>query len=161
MDVLKDKKFPEKIKSNIEKGKLVEQEWKKNENKNSLINDCINIEKAINKISNLNEGIEKYKAKNKKVKFYCKPDYLLSLIKIQGSFNNNNINQQEININIDDFNPQNFSCIKQISNNYGYACGYAYDGVCFFISRNDEYVLGFVDSGYKSIIFMIKIITKN
>ena len=46
MDVLKDKKFPEKIKSNIEKGKLVEQEWKKNENKNSLINDCINIEKA-------------------------------------------------------------------------------------------------------------------
>lgn len=126
---------------------------KETKNKNWLINDCINIEKTINKISKLNESVEGYKVKNKKLKFYSEPDDLLSLIKKQGSFNNKNINQQEININIDDFNPQNLSCIKQISNNYGNSASNAYDGVCFFISRNDEYVLGFVDNGYRSIIF--------
>lgn len=154
IDVIKDKNFPEKIKLYIENGKLVEQEWNKNKNKNSLINDCINIEKTINKISKLNENLEGYKVKNKKLKFYSEPDYLLSLIKKQGSFNNNNnINQQEININIDDFNPQNLSFIKQISSNYGNADNSAHDNVCFFISRNDEYVLGFANSGNTSIIF--------
>lgn len=75
------------------------------------------------------------------------------MIKKQGSFNNNNINQQEININIDDFNPQNLSFIKQISSNYGNSDNSAHDNVCFFISRNEEYVLGFAHSGNTSIIF--------
>ena len=152
VDVFKDKKFNEKIKTFIEKGKLVEKEWEKNSNKNSLINDCINIEKTINKINKLNNNIEGYKIKNKILKFYSEPHDLLGLIKKQGSFNNN-INQQEINIDIDDFNPQNLTCVKQICNNFGNPTDYVCDGVCFFISRNDEYVLGYIDNEYKSIIF--------
>ena len=101
----------------------------------------------------LNESIESYKIKNKKLKFYSEPNKLLSLIKKQGSFNDNNINQQEININIEDFNPQNLSFKKQINNNYGNSDSNIFDNICFFISRNDEYVLGYVDSGYVSIIF--------
>ena len=153
IDIFKDKKFNEKIKSFIEKGKWVEKEWKKNEIKNSLINDCINIEKSIIKINKLNKNIEKYKIKNKKLKFYSEPSELLTLIKKQGSFNDTNINQQEINIDIEDFNPQNLSFKKQVINNYGDNNSNIYDSVCFFISRNDEYVLGYVDSQYKSIIF--------
>ena len=153
IDIVKDRKYPEKIKSFIEKGKLVEKEWDKNNNKNSLVNDCINIEKTIDKIKKLNKNIEGYRIKNKKLKFYNDSQDLISLIKREGSFNDNNLNQQEINMDIDDFNPQSLSFKKQICNNYGNPNNYCYDGVCFFISRNDEYVLGYVDSSNTSIIF--------
>ena len=155
IDIFKDKKFPEKIKSFIEKGKLVEKDWENNKNKNSLINDCINIEKTINKINKLNESIESYKIKQKKLKFYSESKDLIGLIKRHGSFNVNNINQQEISIDIDNFNPQNLSCVKEITNNFYNGSNYMIDNICFFISRNDEYVLGYIDnnSGGKSIIF--------
>ena len=153
IEIFKDKKYGDKIKTYIEKGKLVEKDWEKNENKNSLINDCINVEKTIKKINNLNKGIEKYKSKNKKLKFYSEPDDLMNLIRKLGSFNDNNINQQEINIDIEDYNPQKLSLIKQIKNNYGCSNDNIYDNLCFFISKNEEYVLGYVDSNNTSIIF--------
>ena len=155
IDVSKDKKFQGKINSFLEKGRLVEKEWEKNQNKNSLVNDCINIEKTIKKINMLNENIESYKIKNKKLKFYSESNDLMGLIKRHGSFNVNNINQQEINIDIDNFNPQKLSFSKQLVNNYGNHNNNIIDNVCFFISKTEEYVLGYVDvnSNYQSIIF--------
>ena len=46
-------KLPNKIKNSLEKGKLIEKEWNDN-NLNSLINDCINIENNIKKINEIN-----------------------------------------------------------------------------------------------------------
>ena len=152
-NILKDKIYLEKIKIFIEKGKITEKEWEKNKNKIILINDCINIEKAIDKINNINSNLEKYKSQDKKLNFISQPDEIINLIKKLGTFDNKKINQQEININIDNYNPQNLNCIRQISSNFGCGNGYVYDCICFFISKNDEYVLGYVDSSYKSIIF--------
>ena len=113
---IKDTKYPEKIKIYLEKGKIAEKEWDKNEKKNILINDCINIEKAIDKMDKINTNLEKYKLQNKKFKFYCQPDEVINLIKKLGTFDEK-INQQEVNITINNFNPQNLNYIKQISSN--------------------------------------------
>ena len=85
-NILKEKKFYEKIKIFIDKGKIAEKEWDKFDNKISLINDCINIEKAIDKINNINSSIENYKSQNKKLKFYSHSDDILNLIKKLGNF---------------------------------------------------------------------------
>ena len=58
--IKKSEKLPIKIKSSIEKGKIIEKEWEKNE-LNSLINDCINIEDDIKEINLINEKIKKIK----------------------------------------------------------------------------------------------------
>ena len=84
----KEKKFPEKIKLFLEKGKLAEKNWEKNENTNCLIYDCINIENTITKINNMNTSLEKSQKQKKKLKFYSKSNEIISLIKIFGSFNN-------------------------------------------------------------------------
>ena len=60
-NILKEKKFDEKIKIFLDKGKTDEKEWDKYDNKIVLINDCINIEKSIDKINNINSSIENYK----------------------------------------------------------------------------------------------------
>ena len=65
-NILKEKNFPEKIKIFLDKGKIVEKEWDKNNNKIILVNDCINIEKAIDKIDNIKTSLESYKSKDKK-----------------------------------------------------------------------------------------------
>ena len=56
-NIFKDKRFPEKIKLYLDKGKIAEKDWDKIDNKIILVNDCINIEKAIETINNLNESI--------------------------------------------------------------------------------------------------------
>ena len=151
-NIIKDKKFSEKIKIYLDKGKIAEKDWNKINNKAILINDCINIENTIDKINNMNTSIEKYKIQDKKLNFNCNINDIINLIKTFGSFNKT-INQQEVNININNFNPQNLNYIKQISSNYGCSYCYCYDSVCFFISKNNEYVLSYIDSSYKSIIF--------
>ena len=132
-NILKEKKYPEKIKIFIDKGKTAEKEWDNNDNKIILINDCINIEKAIDKINNINSSLERYKSQDKKLKFFSQPDDIINLIKNLGSFNNNKINQQEVNININNFNPQNLNCVRQISSNFGCFHNYVFDCICFFI----------------------------
>ena len=47
--------MPNKIKKNIEKGKVINI----NNNSNSIINDCINIENIIQDINKINKNIEK------------------------------------------------------------------------------------------------------
>ena len=58
-DIIKNfEKLPNKIKISLEKGKLIEKNWNEN-NLNSVINDCINIEKNINDIIKINNDIKK------------------------------------------------------------------------------------------------------
>ena len=65
-------KLPNKIKISLEKGKKMEKEWNNNE-LNSLINDCINIENNIKDINMINENIKKVN-KNNKIKMKFSPE---------------------------------------------------------------------------------------
>ena len=56
--------MPNKIKTPIEKGKLIDNEWNDNNNLSSAINDCINIENTVNRINILNENIKKCNLNN-------------------------------------------------------------------------------------------------
>ena len=158
IDILKEKdKLPNKIKIYIEKGKTAKNEWNNIKNKTSLINDCINIEKMINNINKINQNMNKYKYNNKAIKFFSETDKLLKLINLFGSIrsNENKINQQEVNINIDNFDPKKIKNIKKIVDNFGCGSAYVFDTMCFFISKENEYVLGYIDvnSENKSIRF--------
>ena len=146
-DILKEsEKLPNKIKISLERGKLIDKEWD-----NSLINDCINIENDIKNINEINDKIKECKLKDIKLKFNYEGS-LLESIKYFGSINNGeNINNVQININ--DFNPQNIKFIKKITDSFGVYNNYLYDKVCFFISKNNEYVLAYIDKSYKNIIF--------
>ena len=60
-DIIKQsEKLPNKIKTSLEKGKIVYNEWNNNNNNNlsSLINDCLIIENNINNIKDINENIK-------------------------------------------------------------------------------------------------------
>ena len=64
--IKKSDKLPIKIKTSLEKGKLIENEWKDDDNKlNILINDCINIENNLKDINAINDAIKKYNGNNK------------------------------------------------------------------------------------------------
>ena len=69
-DIIKEsEKLPNKIKISLEKGKLIDVNWKENK-LNSLINDCLNIEKNIEIINNINKNLKKYKSINSTMTFY-------------------------------------------------------------------------------------------
>ena len=56
-DIIKEsEKLPNKIKISLKKGKLIEINWKENK-LNSLINDCLNIEKNIESINKINKNL--------------------------------------------------------------------------------------------------------
>ena len=100
----------------------------------------------------MNTNIENYKTEDKKLNFISNPDDIINLIKIFGTFDKK-INQQEVNITINIFNPQNLNYIRQISSNFGCTHNYICDCLCFFISKNSEYVLCFADGSYRTLIF--------
>ena len=152
-NILKVKKYPDKIKNYIEKGKIAEKAWDKIENKIFIINDCINIEKSIDKLNDINLNLEKYKLLDKKLNFYCPSEEIINIIKNLGRFGDKKINQQEISVTINNFNSEKLNCIKQISSNFGCYDRYCCDCINFFVSKNDEYILGYPDSSKKSIIF--------
>ena len=69
-EINKIENIPDKIKIFLEKGKILNKEWEKKENNiNSIINDCINIENNIIIINQINETIEKYNLYNDKISF--------------------------------------------------------------------------------------------
>ena len=71
--IKKSEKLPNKVKVSLEKGKLIEEQWKNENNKiNSLINDCLNIENNINEIKDIND--KKEKLNSLKVEFEFLPD---------------------------------------------------------------------------------------
>ena len=65
-------KLPKQIKLSLEKGKLIDKEWNK-ENLSSCVNDCINIENNIKNINIINENINKCNIE-KKLKLKFKPN---------------------------------------------------------------------------------------
>ena len=159
LDIYKGKdKLKNKIKLYLEKGKSAFDEYNKNQNKSLYIDNCINIEKMIEIMNKINENMDIYKSNNEKIKFISNTDEILQLIKEFGSIDVdvNKINQQEINKNIQGFNPNKIKKIRKITEKCGNGGNsYIYDGICFFISKNKEYVLAYIDanSDNKSIIF--------
>ena len=80
--IKKSDKLPLKIKSSLEKGKLIENEWKDDNKLNILINDCINIENNLKDINIINEAIKKLNQNDKiNFKFHHDSDGLIMEIK--------------------------------------------------------------------------------
>ena len=52
-------KLPNKIRLYLDKGKEAQKDWNKKENKISLINDCINIEKTVDNVNKISQTLEK------------------------------------------------------------------------------------------------------
>ena len=78
--VKKGEKLPKQMKLSLEKGKLIDKEWNDND-LNTYINDCINIENNIKNINIINESINKCNINNKmKLLFYPKDNQLENFI---------------------------------------------------------------------------------
>ena len=76
-DIIKEnEKLPNKIKIYLEKGKLINNNWK--DNLNSLINDCLNIENIINEINRI-KGMKKINLDKNKIRFIITEDDLNKL----------------------------------------------------------------------------------
>ena len=157
-NILKEsQKLPNKIKISLEKGEKLCKEMDNNINLNSLVYDCVNIENEIKNINLINENIKKFSSVNSEIQFYSgnKEDIIESIKKF-GYISEENDNISDIiKLNISDFNPNKIECIKKISDHFGYGNTYVFDGICFFISKQNEYVLSYIDSNSsnKSIIF--------
>ena len=157
-NILKEsQKLPNKIKISLEKGEKLCKEMDNNININSLICDCVNIENEIKNINLINENIKKYNSVNSLTKFISgNKENIIESIKKFGYISEENDNISDIvNMNISDFNPNKIEYTKKISDHYGYGNSYVFDGLCFFISKQNEYVLSYIDSNSsnKSIIF--------
>ena len=73
--IKKGEKFPDKIKNSLIKGKQLSEEWDNNDNNlNSKINDCIQIENSIKLIKDLDDNIKKYNSQNSEIKFITNKD---------------------------------------------------------------------------------------
>ena len=158
-NILKEsQKLPNKIKIFLEKGEKLCKEMNNNINLNSLVYDCVNIENEIKNINLINENIKKFSSINTQIKFNSgNKEKIIESIKKFGCINEENNNISDIvNMNISDFNPNKIEYIKKISDHCGYGGNsFVYDGICFFKSKQNEYILSYIDSnsGNKSIIF--------
>ena len=156
-DILKEsQKLPNKIKISLEKGEKLCKEMDNNINLNLLVYDCVNIENEIKNINLINENIKKFNSVKTQIKFISEnKEDIIESIKKFGCINEENDNKND-NMNILEFNPNKIECIKKLSDHCGYGGNsYVYDGICFFISKQNEYVLSYIDSNSsnKSIIF--------
>ena len=103
--IKKGQKLPKQIKISLEKGKLIDKQLINNNNDlNSYINDCINIENNIKNINLINENINKCNLNNKiKLQFFPKYNRLETFIEKIKSFgkiyyyNNNYYKENSIN----------------------------------------------------------------
>ena len=108
-DIVKQTEIlPNKINKSLEKGRKIEKEWEDN-NKfkwNSLVYDCINIEKNIENINTINEKIKKYKSNNKIIgEFFPENNKIneyLEVIKTFRMIYYNNFKFKECPLNISD-----------------------------------------------------------
>ena len=75
-DIIKEgEKLPNKINISLEKGKITDNDWLDENNLNSLINDCINIENNIKDINKIKENIKKcHNSNDLKIQFYPKDE---------------------------------------------------------------------------------------
>ena len=78
--IKESEKLPNKIKISLKKGKLIDKDWNNNE-LNSFINDCINIENNIEQVKIINKNIEKFNNnKNSNIEFYPKEEGIKEFI---------------------------------------------------------------------------------
>ena len=91
-DILKKlDKLPTKIKTSLEKGKSIENEWDDNDKLNNLIYDCINIENNLKDINLINNSLIKYNFNENNMincKFNGNVDKFVTQIKNFGSLSN-------------------------------------------------------------------------
>ena len=82
--IIKDcEKLPNEIKISLEKGKIIEKEYKennKNDKLNLLINDCLKIEKNIKSIKIIKENNKKFNSNNYNLEFFEKEEELKNLL---------------------------------------------------------------------------------
>ena len=93
--IKESEKLPNKIKISLEKGKNINNKWNNNNELNSIINDCIDIENNIKTINLIQEKEQKYISN--KVEFNFEPeeegiDSFLKEIKLFGKLKMNNNN---------------------------------------------------------------------
>ena len=87
--VIECDKLPNKIKTSLEKGKNIDFNLNKDNNKiNSLINDCLNIENTIVYVKKLNDTMKKYKSINVNVNFIPEEKDMGIFIKTINDFGN-------------------------------------------------------------------------
>ena len=87
----KYKNFPKKIKNCLDKSKLINNEWTKNNdnnnnNLNSFINDCINLDNNIKEIDIITEKIKTLNSNNEKIEFHIMESELNNILKAIKSF---------------------------------------------------------------------------
>ena len=94
-NVKESQKLPNKIKSALEKGKIINQELNNENSLSSFINDCIIIENRIKDISTMNEKIKKYNSLIFDMKFNYEDSDLNNIINLIKNFGNINYNVNE------------------------------------------------------------------
>ena len=96
-DIIREsQKLPLKMKTSLEKGKLLIKEWDNNSKLNFKINDCITIENNIKIINEINSNIDKCNIKGMNIKFFPEEDEieLLEKLKTFGTIVNNEQKEQ-------------------------------------------------------------------
>ena len=106
-DIIKEgEKLPKRIRKSLERGKLIDNEWKNNKFKlNELINDCLTIENNIKEINSINENIKKCSSINLNIKFYPKEDDVINLLEVIKKFGKvyyNNFKFKKCPLNLED-----------------------------------------------------------
>ena len=97
--IIKDyEKLPNKIKSLLEKSKLINDEWNDNNKLNYLINMCIDLERNIETINLINNNVKKCKLnQNKKIEFNINNEISNKIIENIKDFGKININTGLVN----------------------------------------------------------------
>ena len=118
-DIIKQtEKLPNKIKTSLEKGKLIDKQWNDNNNKlNSLIHYCLNIEENIQNINNINENLEKFRTMDLSLRFYPEDKGVkefIQNIQIFGEIEKNSKNKFDSKIEFDQ------ELVKSWLNNRGF-----------------------------------------
>ena len=75
--VKESEKLPNKIKIYLEKGKIINEDWDKDNKLNLIINDCINIENNIKNINKIHNNINKFT--NNEINIYFYPQEVKSI----------------------------------------------------------------------------------
>jgi hypothetical protein len=111
--IKESEKLPKKIKNSLEKGKSIENEWNDDNNLCSLINDCLNVEKDIKQINDLNKIINKSKSnKSVNVTFKCGEKQTNAILDKLNKFGELSINDELKN------NEKNKDTVKNIASKF-------------------------------------------
>ena len=92
-------KLPNKIKKSLEKGKLIDANWKKDYKLNALINDCLNIENNIKELKIIDDILKKKNILNIDLKFIYgenEVNHIFEEIKKLGNVSNKIFNDTKI-----------------------------------------------------------------